>query len=304
MRSLRAQRHAPWASCVSMRPRRQRLGHRLDRRRAVAAREQAPDRVHRGERRRARREGEEHRSCEPRGEGVEHAHDVVEPGSGSASPSPRRGRSRPSAGSSMSPLRNSTRPPLRSVAARGEPFARQLDQRRREIDGHHGGAAPGRFDRERAGAAAGVEHARGRAGRPAASRAASRACGRGRRARWRGCGRPARRRSGGPRPRRRCGRSRSRSRRGAAGRWRVACASPDQSKPSRSKMSRSFIGTADSGSLPSHSVAASRRYSLLHRFELRRVLHLEQRRLLQAAAADHVEVGEVRQRASGRSASL
>ena len=60
-------------------------------------------------------------------------------------------------------------------------------------------------------------------------------------------------------------------------------------------MSRSLSGVASSGSVPFHSVAASRIYSRLHGLELGRRLHLEQRRFLQPAAADHVEIREMRE---------
>ena len=61
-------------------------------------------------------------------------------------------------------------------------------------------------------------------------------------------------------------------------------------------MSRSFIGAPSSGSVPAQQRRGEPQVFVLHRLELRRRLHLEQRRLLQAAAADHVEVGEMRQR--------
>ena len=51
-----------------------------------------------------------------------------------------------------------------------------------------------------------------------------------------------------------------------------------------------------SGSVPAQSVAASRRYSCCTASSSGDGVHLEQRRLLQPAAADHVEVGEVRHR--------
>ena len=66
-----------------------------------------------------------------------------------------------------------------------------------------------------------------------------------------------------------------------------------QSNPSRSKMSRSFIGLPISGSAAGPQGGGQPQVLGLHRFQLGRGLHLEQRRLLQAAAADHVEVGEV-----------
>ena len=62
--------------------------------------------------------------------------------------------------------RNSTLPAPRSRGAR---CTRKTDQRRRQVDRDHARAAPRRLDRERAGAAAGIEQPRGRAGRRAAT---------------------------------------------------------------------------------------------------------------------------------------
>jgi hypothetical protein len=96
-------------------------------------------------------------------------------------------------------------PPRAEVG--GQALARERHQRRRQVDRHHVGAAP-RASTASAPVPQPASSMRGRAGRPAASRAAWRACGRGRRAPWRGCGRPARPRSAAPRPARPCGRSR------------------------------------------------------------------------------------------------
>ena len=63
-------------------------------------------------------------------------------------------------------------------------------------------------------------------------------------------------------------------------------------------------GCASSGSVPAQSCGGEAHVFVLHRLELGRRLHLEQRRLLQAAAADHVEVGEMRDASSGRRRAL
>ena len=124
-----------------------------------------------------------------------------------------------------------------------------------------------------------------------------RASRRGRRARWRGSARPARPTSAAPRHRPRCGRNRSRSspRRSQIG------GDSHQSNPSRSKMSRSFIGSRDQAARCRPTASrASRRYSSCTASSSGDRLHLEQRRLLQAAAADDVEVREMRHASSGR----
>ena len=155
------------------------------------------------------------------------------------------------------------------------------------------GAAPRRLDRERAGAAAGVEHARAAQVLRQPATAACRASRRGRRARWRGCGRPARPTSAAPRPRPRCGRSRFQA--GAAarvvGRSRSASVEPQQIEDV-AVLQR----LAASGSVPAQSwrrgacirsapprAPASRSISNSVDFFRRR-------------AADHVEVGEMRER--------
>jgi hypothetical protein len=78
--------------------------------------------------------------------------------------------------------------------------------------------------------------------------------------------------------------------------WWSACphAACPSVKPSRSKMSRSFIGTAFSGLGAGPQRGGQAHVFLLHGLQLGRWLHLEQRGLLQAAAADDVQVGEVR----------
>ena len=186
-------------------------GDGLDGRRAIAAREAAADGVHERERRRAGCEGEEHGPIGAPASGRPRRAPCRQRGSGSASPSRRRGRSARATGRACRRRRNSrTRAPDVRHA-----LAREADQRRRQVDRDNIRAAARQLDRERAGAAAGVEHAPARAGRRAASRAAWRACGRGRRARWRGSARPARPRSAATRHRPRCDRNRFRSARGA-----------------------------------------------------------------------------------------
>ena len=69
------------------------------------------------------------------------------------------------------------------------------------------------------------------------------AYGRARRARWRGCGLPVHPKSAWPRPQRPCDRNSFRSGRVVPGRSRYSWCLP-QSKPNRSKISRSFMGTA------------------------------------------------------------
>ena len=56
----------------------------------------------------------------------------------------------------MSPTRQSTA----DAELLGRALAGEIDEGRRNVDRDHLGAAPGQFDGERAGAAAGVEHAR------------------------------------------------------------------------------------------------------------------------------------------------
>ena len=81
-------RSAPMPPAVAGRARRQpaaqrRFADRLDRGRAVAAREQPADRVHQRQRRGARREGEERRTVGARGEAGQRAHHVAGARSGS-----------------------------------------------------------------------------------------------------------------------------------------------------------------------------------------------------------------------------
>ncbi len=195
----------------------------------------------------------------------------------------------------MSPTAKSMRPGAdvggqRSRAKRTSVGARSMRQ--------HVGAAPRQLDRHRAGAAAGVEHARaGQIGRQP-GRAEWRASGRGPRAPSRGCGRAARRRSAASRPRPRCGRNRSGARRGAARRYECRASVESQEIEDVAVLHRV---ARSSGSVPAQRVSASRRYSACTASSLGRGLHLEQRRLLQPRAADHVEVGEVGDGASGRS---
>ena len=243
--------------------------------------------------------------------------DIVGFDNGSASPSRRHDRSVPSRGSSMSP----DAPVDAAVQLGGRAFdGRSSTRLRRHSIADDFGAAARRFDRQRAGAAAGIEHARGRSGRRAATTAAWRASRRARRARWRGSSLTGASEVRSPTPRRRCGRNKFQprgshaSRPGRNGDWvrlvaaRVeACASLIRTPGSRRCRGPSSAALR-AGRLPAHSVAARRRYSLRTASISGVVLHFEQRALLQARAADRIEIGEVREalrarwrRRSGRS---
>ena len=130
-------------------------------------------------------------------------------GNGSASPSRPRGRTgrAPDRACRRRETRSLPAPRSRGTRSRARPTSvgdRSIATTSR--------AAPRRLDRERAGAAAGIEQPRAAqvVRQPVEQRA--RASRRGRRGPWRGCGRPARRRSAAPRHRPRCGRNRSRAR--------------------------------------------------------------------------------------------
>ena len=191
------------------------LGHRLDRRRAVAAREQPPD-AHasppaagvRGAKVNSDRAARALRPAAPAprttsvGAVVDqrvHRHHVVEVAERRvehvADAEVDRGRRRDRAGRRS--RARSTSVGDRSIATTSAP---------RRAASTASAPVPQPASSTRRAAQVGRQ--------PGQQRAAHR--GRGRRARWRGCGRPARRRSAAPRPRPRCGRSRSRSRRGAA----------------------------------------------------------------------------------------
>ena len=185
--------------------------HRLDRRRAVAAREQAADRMHHRQRRGAGREGEERRMAGALGQkpsDPDHVagHVVDQRVHGDHVVEAAKGRVQHVADAELDV----------PCQVAGQALAGQADQRRRQVDRDDLGAAPRRLDRE-------ARRCRSRHRAGAAPRRSSRqpveqgarASGRGRRGRWRGCGRRVRPRSAATRPRRRCGRSRSAAARGA-----------------------------------------------------------------------------------------
>jgi hypothetical protein len=267
------------------------LGHRHDRRRAVAAREQRPTACIIASSRRARREGEGHRAAvrwaQPASTRTAssalvvdqrvHRHHVVEVAERRVEHVAAAEVDAPAAARrAVAPAARSRASPPASATGRWPPR----------------GAAPRGLDRQRAGAAAGVQQAQ--AVQVGGSQDSSVARMRSRPART-----VARMRLTGasevswPRPRRPCGRSRLDLAAALFGRrWVAAIA---QSKPSRSKMSRSFSGTPSAGRCrptgwrPGACIPSARP-------QLGRVLHLEQRGLLQPAAADDVEVGEARHR--------
>ena len=231
--------------------------------------------VNRIERLRARREAGERRAPRPQRR------------SGSASPSRRRGRSgrardracrRPGTRSAAAEIaRQRARGPARSASARGR--------------SRRPGAAPRRLHRERAGAAAGIEHA-------AAAKVG------GQPGEQRGAHRVAAGAHGGADPADRCVRRQARPRldRGAveiglelAARRSVGRGRGISRTPAGRRCRDPSSAPASSGSVPAHSASASRRYSSCTASTSGRGLHLEQRRLLQAAAPDHVEVREVRE---------
>ena len=245
----------------------------------VAARKQAADGVHDGEGRRARRERKTASSARTRGASAAeraydvgsvvvdqriHRHDVVEaaeradracrrPGTRCCR-SPKIVRQRAGARDRSGWARGRSRRPARRAAPPRPPSA----------------PVPQPASSRRSAA-----HI---LGQPGEQRRAHRR--RGRRARWRGCGQPAHPTSAASTHRPPCDRNsfQHSPRRAMIGERR------HQSNPSRSKISRSFIGRVSSGSVPAHNVAARRRYSFCHRLEFRRRLHLEQRRFLQAAS--------------------
>ncbi len=175
-------------------------------------------------------------------------------------------------------------------------LAREIDEGRRNVDGDHVGAALRRArPRARRCRNPHRECAR-RADRRATRRAAYGASRRGRRARWRGCGRPARWRSAASRLRPRCGRNRCAAPRDGRGRWRLDI---NQTPGIRRGRGPSSAWPRSAGK-PRHSRSASDMIFVLHRLDLGRGLHLEQRAFLQPAAAHRVEIAEYGRRASGR----
>ena len=248
-----------------------------------------PDRMHRRQQRRARREGEDDRlrACaRPAGRAPRRCR---RRGSGSGSPSRRHGRSGRARGSSMSPTTKSTLPAMlgrQRARARCRPAPGEMSTADHSAPRAGQPRPPARRcrSRHRAGAA--------RSGRPAAGTA-------GRARIW---SRPARTVARMPADRRVGGQPLPGLGRGAveiglelAAAWRRR-RRRSSVEPQKSKISRSFIGAASSGSVPAHSVAARRMYSSCAR--RRRPRASPSRTASFSSGGDRrigVEIGEMRQ---------
>ncbi len=174
---------------------------------------------------RARREGEHDRPPGAPGQRLQNGDDIASWDSGSASPSPRCGRTGRAPGPTCRPERNSIAP-RRQIARRA--LARQLHQILGDIDRGHARAAMGRDHRQRPGAAAGVQKrlvrtCHGQPGQqqlahfvPARAHRLANSAHRGRRGQLR------------PRLDRRLSRSRSAAGRGVRRRWRRSSFEPQK----------------------------------------------------------------------------
>ena len=213
--------------------------------------------MHQGQEARARREGEDEARIGHRGEALGdphhvadlvmdqrvHGHDMVE-----AAEVLALGEAAQHVG------RREADGPLTEVGR--YPLFRDADQGRRDVDRHDLGPASRRFDRQGPGAAAGVEDpATRQVGRQAGQQQGAHPIASGP---HRGPNAADRRIRGEPLP----GFGRGTVEIGLdLGAALVVGHGTHQSKPRKSKMSRSRMARPSQGSVPAHSVAASRRYS-------------------------------------------